>query len=328
MMIAGLCSLSEKDELFETYDEIKDLVDLFRVGIWKPRTDLTAFSHHEDALDWMKEFIEKNGAEKIITEVGSVKHLEACLELGIRNIWIGSRTVSCPFTMKDILAELMELDGVINFKNIILKNPMYESKNQFYKTIEAFRHENLTIVHRGYHIENRTESDYRNDFRWDLATDIKKNFPEIKLLLDSSHIAGETKFIDDITKIGMAHLDFDGFMIEVAKNPKKSLTDSGQILTVLGFKHFVEEFYLKILRSRILNQDTLIVDALIKRNMISERIGSVKHKLEMSILDAKVERRLFDKYRGMGASDQVLEVMDKIITISKEIQNEIGKSKG
>ena len=75
LIIAGPCSAESKEQLFTTAKAISQHVDLFRVGIWKPRTSPDSFQGLGDkALNWVKEL--KNQIQiPIATEVANAGHV-------------------------------------------------------------------------------------------------------------------------------------------------------------------------------------------------------------------------------------------------------------
>ena len=49
-VIAGPCSAESEDQLLEIAKEIRDKVDVFRAGIWKPRTSPKSFELHAEVV--------------------------------------------------------------------------------------------------------------------------------------------------------------------------------------------------------------------------------------------------------------------------------------
>ena len=96
-VIAGPCSAESETQIMKTAENIQQNIDVFRAGVWKPRTKPNSFEGvGEDALIWLKKVKEETGL-KIITEVATAKHVEKWLEAGIDMLWIGARTTVNPF---------------------------------------------------------------------------------------------------------------------------------------------------------------------------------------------------------------------------------------
>ena len=101
-LIAGPCSAESETQILKIANEIKDVADVFRAGIWKPRTSPDSFEGvGENALKWLQKVKSQTGL-KVITEVANSKHVELCLEAGVDMLWIGARTTVNPFYTQEI----------------------------------------------------------------------------------------------------------------------------------------------------------------------------------------------------------------------------------
>ena len=56
-IVAGPCSAETREQVLATAEALKDLkIDLFRAGVWKPRTRPGSFEGNGiEALGWLKE---------------------------------------------------------------------------------------------------------------------------------------------------------------------------------------------------------------------------------------------------------------------------------
>ena len=105
-VIAGPCSAESQDQLLQIATNIKSSVDVFRAGVWKPRTMPNSFEGvGKVALGWLKKVKEETGLQ-VATEVATAKHVELCLESGIDMLWIGARTTVNPFYVQEIAEAL------------------------------------------------------------------------------------------------------------------------------------------------------------------------------------------------------------------------------
>ncbi|MBQ3984868.1 MAG: 3-deoxy-7-phosphoheptulonate synthase, partial [Bacteroidales bacterium] len=103
LLIAGPCSAESRDQVLQAARAVKEIgADIFRAGVWKPRTHPGCFEGiGEPALEWLAQVQETLGLE-VTTEVASAHHVHLCLDKGIRTLWIGARTTTNPFMVQEI----------------------------------------------------------------------------------------------------------------------------------------------------------------------------------------------------------------------------------
>ena len=99
-LVAGPCSAENRSQMLETAWGLKALgVQMFRAGLWKPRSRWGSFEGvGAKGLPWMTE-IQRELGLKVMTEVALPRHVEAVLKSGIDMVWIGARTTANPFMM-------------------------------------------------------------------------------------------------------------------------------------------------------------------------------------------------------------------------------------
>ena len=96
-IIAGPCSAESQEQLLATAKAIQSDTDLFRAGVWKPRTRPNSFEGiGEQALEWLK-VVKQETKLRIATEVANAQHVEKCMQAGIDVLWFGARTTVNPF---------------------------------------------------------------------------------------------------------------------------------------------------------------------------------------------------------------------------------------
>jgi len=101
ILIAGPCSAETEDQVMATAYGLKALgkIDLFRAGIWKPRTRPGSFEGMGTAaLPWLQRVKAETGIPTAI-EVATPRHVEEALAHGIDVLWIGARTTVNPFAV-------------------------------------------------------------------------------------------------------------------------------------------------------------------------------------------------------------------------------------
>ncbi len=225
LIIAGPCAVESKEQLHNTVKSIYKYSNVIRAGIWKARTLPTNYSGiGSKGLPWIKTLQNKYKIP-IAIEIGIPKHVELALKHDIRIFWIGARTTSNPFAIQE-LAESTRDKHI----EIWIKNPIISDIKLWAGAIERFSQcgiHKLKIIHRGFYSEKKMR--YRNDPHWKLLENFKKSYPNIPIICDPSHIAGNTKYIYRIAKKA-CEKNIDGLMFEVHHKPSQALSDKKQQL--------------------------------------------------------------------------------------------------
>ena len=102
-VVAGPCSAETEEQVMETAKGLKDMgINVFRAGIWKPRTHPGCFEGiGVEGLKWFQR-VKKEYGLKVSTEVASEKHVYECLKYGVDLLWLGARTTANPFLVQEI----------------------------------------------------------------------------------------------------------------------------------------------------------------------------------------------------------------------------------
>ena len=83
-IIAGPCSAESKQQVHEIANDIKNCTDVFRAGIWKPRTNSESFQGiGKEALIWLQEVKQKHKI-KVSTEVAPLWNAHAIVVVARR----------------------------------------------------------------------------------------------------------------------------------------------------------------------------------------------------------------------------------------------------
>lgn len=284
-LIAGPCSAESLDQVMAVAHDLKDLDQLiyFRAGIWKPRTSPNSFEGiGEEGLDWLVEAKQKYNL-KVITEVGTPKHIELCLNKGIDALWIGARTTVNPLYIQELANALKGVDIPI-----YVKNPISPDLGLWIGAIERFKNAGLnkvSAIHRGFYSYDKHH--YRNPPMWEVPVKLKTTFPEIQLLCDPSHIAGDASLIEDVSQQALMY-GMDGLMIETHQNPPKALSDAKQQITPSQLKSILKNIIhhnngfsevanqIEKHRNEINEIDYKIIQALAERMKVVEEIAELK----------------------------------------------------
>ena len=218
LIIAGPCSAESREQVLATAEGIVEhapQVKVFRAGVWKPRTRPGGFEGAgEAALPWLAEARERTGLLTMV-EVATPQHVEAALKGGVDMLWIGARTTPNPFSVQAIADALSGTDIPI-----FVKNPVNPDLQLWIGALERLFAAGLTrvaAIHRGFHWFERTP--YRNSPMWEIPVRLKAAFPDLELLCDPSHIAGNRELLAGVAQQAL-DLNFSGLMIETHIDPE------------------------------------------------------------------------------------------------------------
>jgi chorismate mutase len=221
IIISGPCSAESEEQVMETARQLKAQgVQIFRAGIWKPRTRPGAFEGlGVVALPWMKRVKEELGMY-VGTEVANAEHVRAALEYGIDVLWIGARTTVNPFAVQEIADALEGVDVPV-----MVKNPVNPDVDLWLGAIERINRagiKRIAAIHRGFGVYGK--SLYRNDPQWHLPVELRRKLRDMPLFCDPSHIGGKRELIGPISQQAL-DLNFDGLMIESHRDPSCAMSD-------------------------------------------------------------------------------------------------------
>ncbi len=171
LVIAGPCSAETEEQVLTTARGLQALgrVDLFRAGIWKPRTKPGGFEGvGAIGLPWLQRVKEETGLPTTI-EVATPRHVEEALAHGIDVLWIGARTTVNPFAVQE-LADALAGTGV----PVMVKNPVNPDVALWAGALERLERAGITdlaAIHRGF--STFAPSRYRNAPTWMLPIELK-----------------------------------------------------------------------------------------------------------------------------------------------------------
>lgn len=303
-IIAGPCSAEGPEQLNTVASKLQGNIDLFRAGIWKPRTRPNSFEGKGAiALGWLKTAsVEFN--IPCTTEVANAKHVEKALEAGIDVLWIGARTTVNPFSVQEIAEALKGVDIPV-----MIKNPVYADLQLWIGAVERVKNagiEDIATVHRGF--GTYQPSPYRNNPRWEIPIEFKRQFPEVPLFCDPSHIGGSRELIQKVSQKAL-DLDIDGLMIETHPDPDNALSDPKQqvtpnqlieILNSLVYRKakISDDVFLsrlEELRSAIDEHDEELIQILASRMHIAEEIGKFKQEHGVKVFQQERWNEIVEK---------------------------------
>ncbi len=293
LVVAGPCAAETEEQVLSTARSLCEIksVRIFRAGLWKPRSRPGPFQGvGEKGLTWLQKVQSKTGL-LVATEVATPKHVEAALKAGIDVLWVGARTTGNPFSVQDIADALCGHDIPV-----IVKNPPHADLGLWigaFERLEKSGLSKLAAVHRGIAHAPLVQSSLRNSPAWNLPLELKRLLPQLPLLCDPSHIAGQRENVEALCKEAL-RLGMEGLMIEAHTDPDSALSDADQQVTCAQLKQIIEglqnsfesnpQNQLEELRHHIDNFDREIIESLGKRFQIVKKLGNIKEKAQMNIL--------------------------------------------
>jgi chorismate mutase len=304
LFMAGPCSAESEEQMLETAQKLeKSGVQIFRAGVWKPRTRANQFEGVGNiGLGWLKNIKQETGL-LTSTEVAQVKHVYEALKVGIDILWIGARTTANPFAVQEIADALKGVNIPVFIKNPI--NPDVELWIGAIERINKAGIDKIGAVHRGF--SSFDASLFRNIPKWQIPIELKRRLPNLPILSDPSHIGGRRNLIQTLSQKAL-DLAFDGLMVEVHNNPDCALSDAKQQITPESFNEMKEKLVfrkgkpennsmdeLEDLRYKIDYYDKEIIKLLGKRMQEAEAIGKYKLANKMTVLQSKRWDQLLDK---------------------------------
>lgn len=297
MVIAGPCSAESEEQVMETALGLRKFgINVFRAGIWKPRTHPGSFEGvGTQGLRWLRRVKEETGM-KVCTEVAGEKHVYECIKYGVDMVWIGARTTANPFLVQEIAEALKDTDIPV-----LVKNPVNPDLDLWIGALERLNRagvRKLGVIHRGFSTSEKIA--YRNDPLWQIAIELRTRIPEMPFFADPSHMGGSRDYLVEISQRAM-DLGLEGIMIESHCNPDCALSDAKQQLTPAALQDLLENrikvrdassddsAYLEEMarmRERIDIIDEGLLRALAGRMDVSRKIGEFKREHNIAILQA------------------------------------------
>ncbi|GAC1367990.1 MAG: bifunctional 3-deoxy-7-phosphoheptulonate synthase/chorismate mutase type II [Hymenobacter sp.] len=304
LLIAGPCSAETEEQVLATARGLHALgsIDLFRSGIWKPRTRPGSFEGvGAEALPWLQRVKAETGLPTAV-EVATPRHVEEALAHGIDVLWIGARTTVNPFAVQE-LADALAGTGV----PVMVKNPVNPDVALWAGALERLERAGITdllAIHRGF--STFAPSRYRNAPTWILPIELKTRFPNIPLICDPSHIGGRRELLLPIAQKAL-DLDYDGLMIETHPDPDHALSDAeqqvtpqrlGEILRELKYRRSSSDNFDYLTRAEELRQkmdvaDREIIEALARRMALVEELAEYKKANNVKILQLDRWQEIF-----------------------------------
>jgi chorismate mutase len=320
-LIAGPCSIESEEQLMNTARAIAagGKASVLRAGVWKPRTRPGSFEGlGAVSLNWLQQVKQETGL-RVATEVANAYHVEEALKHDIDILWLGARTTVNPFYVQEI-AEALRGSKI----PVMVKNPIHADMGLWIGALERLNKvgiEQLAAIHRGFH--SYESAPYRNQPKWEMVIELRSLVPELPIICDPSHIAGDRKLIAAVSQIAL-DLNLDGLMIESHCDPDKALSDAKQQITPNALDQIVDGLQLREsssddmtymkriseLRDVIDNLDADLLKLISKRMDLVSEIGIYKRENNVSIFQLQ---RFFEILRTRKDLADDMDLSPKLI---------------
>lgn len=311
LIISGPCSAETEEQMVATAKQIAATgkVHALRAGIWKPRTRPGQYEGAGDVgLQWLMQAKKETGLP-VTTEVATAAHVDAALKAGVDILWVGARTTVNPFSVQEVADALKGVDIPV-----MVKNPVNPDLELWIGALERLNRAGITklvAIHRGF--SSFEKGPFRNAPMWDIAIELKTRFPELDMICDPSHIAGNRDLIALIAQKAL-DLDMAGLMIESHINPDAAWSDAKQQVTPLALSKIIDGLVvrqvssdnksfkdtLSVLREQIDQLDDEIMTKMASRMKISEKIGQYKKENNVTILQVNRWEEIVQTRVGMA----------------------------
>lgn len=311
-VVAGPCSAESEEQVMETARGLKAIgINVFRAGIWKPRTHPGSFEGAGvPGLKWMQKVRREYGM-RICTEVANERHVFECLKHGVDMVWLGARTTANPFLVQEIAEALRDTDIPVLVKNPV--NPDLDLWIGAFERLAAQGVRKLGAIHRG--VSSVSKIKYRNLPQWEMAVELRSRYPELPMFADPSHMGGKREYLFELSQRAM-DLGLDGLMIESHCDPSCALSDAAQQLTPSALIELLEslvvrdamtsdeEFNEKLsrLRAQIDVLDENLIFTLASRMKVSRSIGDLKKENSVAIVQPSRWDEVLDKAAASAAA--------------------------
>ena len=342
IIIAGPCSAESEEQVLQAARGLAALgkVDLFRAGIWKPRTRPGSFEGiGTKGLPWLQQAKKETGMP-VAVEVATAKQVEDALHFDVDVLWVGARTTVNPFSVQEIADALKGVKVPVLIKNPL--NPDLELWVGGMERIAKAGIEDLGLIHRGFSSYGNTE--FRNAPMWHLAIEMKRRYPGIPMINDPSHICGRRDILQSVAQQAI-DLDFDGLIIESHVDPDNAWSDAKQQITPEVLKSMLDSMHwrketvqnedfqsaLEAMRQQINQLDDELLQVLSTRMKVAQKIGEYKKNNDITILQTNRWNEILDRAVSKGSKlglsdDFVTKYMDAVHMESINQQNKVMNS--
>lgn len=317
-IIAGPCSAETPEQIEKVCLEMKNqntVPDIFRAGIWKPRTRPGLFEGiGEEGLTWM-EIVRNILNIPITTEVGNAAHVDMALKHKVDVLWVGARTTVNPFAVQEIADALRGVDIPV-----MVKNPMNPDLQLWLGALERFHKvgiNKLAGIHRGF--SDSYDKRFRNKPNWSMPIHLKREWPGMQVINDPSHIVGNREGILETAQRAI-NFGLDGLMIETHHDPDNAWSDAKQQVTPARLKEILSQIdfidntveinpdeHLNDLRNAVDHLDDQLLDILQERFSMIDQIGAYKRERHLTVFQSDRWKYVMESRTKKGVAKNLSE---------------------
>ena len=230
VLMAGPCAIESEEQLITSGLKLKEAgVSVLRASAFKPRT--SPYSFQGLGLEGLK--MHKSAQKKhgllTTTEVMDPRLVAETAEY-VDILWIGARNMQ----NFDLLKEV----GKCNKPVILKRGPSATVEEWLFSAEYILSHGNPNVIlcERGIRTFE-TATRYTLDLS---AVAVARSMTHLPIIVDPSHAAGRTDILSDLCKAAIA-IGADGLIVEAHPNPKESICDANQALSLVEFEQIVKE---------------------------------------------------------------------------------------
>jgi chorismate mutase len=155
---------------------------------------------------------------------------------------------------------------------------------------------------------------------WQIPIEMKRQFPELPMVCDPSHIAGKREMVFEISQVAM-DLNFEGLIIETHRDPENAWSDARQQVTPASLGETMQNLkirksssedieyitHLEELRTQIDHADREMMEILAQRMEMVAQIGVWKKKNNVAAFQLDRWNEVFRSRKEWGESLQLRE---------------------
>ncbi len=230
VLIAGPCAIESEEQLVTSGQKLKESgVSILRASAYKPRSSPYSFQGLGAEGLKMHQAAQKKHGLLTATEVMDVRLVEEAAK-HVDVLWIGARNMQ----NFDLLKEVGKCG-----KPVILKRGASATVEEWILSAEyimAHGNKDVILCERGIRTYE-TAARYTLDLS---AVAIAKTMTHLPIIVDPSHAAGRTDILPALCKAAIA-IGADGLIVEAHPEPKASLCDASQALSLEEFNAIAKE---------------------------------------------------------------------------------------
>jgi len=214
---------------------------------------------------------------------------------------------------------------------VLIKNPINPDLELWIGAIERVHKAGINtigVIHRGFSTYEKTQ--YRNLPKWQMPIELMRRIPNLPIICDPSHMAGDTLYLYEISQKAI-DLNFDGLMIESHIDPAHAWSDAQQQIMPNELLELLSRLIMRVpvsndskfldllgeLRTQIDLYDDQLLDLMEQRMKVAETIGRYKKENNITVLQTsrwdQIIRKAIEEGDKKGLSAEFIDKLFKAI---------------